>query len=217
MSAGSSSSSSATSEAQCTWPVLRETYAAFSIGSALTQSKPAWRSSKRAAGADITTMTVEVGAQPRASAAGHSTSAGAKGVRPAWARIYGLQAPCGGTDLDSSCARITTSRRQGQDREGLSGASPSARGARRRTETADKAEGREASWHMAAKPTGTQPTVNAALMGERAPTPNVHRQFALLTWGDLRRGRCADDEEPGIGRHRETKVQALRRAARCRR
>jgi len=27
-----------------------------------------------------------------------------------------------------------------------------------------KAEGCEASWHMAAKPTGTQPTVNAALV-----------------------------------------------------
>jgi hypothetical protein len=34
-----------------------------------------------------------------------------------------------------------------------------------------KAEGGEASWHMTAKPTGTQPTVNAAL---------VHRQFASL-------------------------------------
>ena len=34
-----------------------------------------------------------------------------------------------------------------------------------------KAEGCEASWHMAAKPTGTQPTVNAAL---------VHRQFVSL-------------------------------------
>ena len=34
-----------------------------------------------------------------------------------------------------------------------------------------KAEGCEASWHMTAKPTGMQPTVNAAL---------VHRQFAHL-------------------------------------
>ena len=34
-----------------------------------------------------------------------------------------------------------------------------------------KAEGAEASWHMAAKPTGTVPTVDAAL---------VHRQFAFL-------------------------------------
>ncbi|MDP3927060.1 MAG: group II intron maturase-specific domain-containing protein, partial [Hydrogenophaga sp.] len=42
--------------------------------------------------------------------------------------------------------------------------------ARRRTETAYKAEGVEASWHMTAKPTGSTPTVNAAL---------VHRQFAL--------------------------------------
>ena len=44
-----------------------------------------------------------------------------------------------------------------------------------------KAQGCEASWHMTAKPTGTQPTVNAAL---------VHRQFATLTWGDLHRERC---------------------------
>ena len=35
---------------------------------------------------------------------------------------------------------------------------------------------------MTAKPSGTQPTVNAAL---------VHRQFASLTWGDLHRERCA--------------------------
>ena len=51
-----------------------------------------------------------------------------------------------------------------------------------RTETAYKAEGCEASWHMTAKPTGTQPTVNAAL---------VHRQFAHLPQGDLHRERCA--------------------------
>ena len=44
-----------------------------------------------------------------------------------------------------------------------------------------KAEGVEASWHMTAKPTGSTPTVNAAL---------VHRQFATRTWGDLRRMRC---------------------------
>ena len=50
-----------------------------------------------------------------------------------------------------------------------------------RTETAYKAEGCEASWHMTAKPTGTQPTVNAAL---------VHRQFAHLPQGDLHRGHC---------------------------
>ena len=35
---------------------------------------------------------------------------------------------------------------------------------------------------MTAKPTGTQPTVNAAL---------VHRQFAHLPQGDLHRERCA--------------------------
>jgi len=34
-----------------------------------------------------------------------------------------------------------------------------------------KAEGVEASWHMAAKPTGSTPTVNAAF---------VHRKFAFL-------------------------------------
>ena len=51
----------------------------------------------------------------------------------------------------------------------MSKGSRSARGARRRTETAYKAEGGEASWHMTAKPNGAQPTVNAAL---------VHRQFA---------------------------------------
>ena len=44
-----------------------------------------------------------------------------------------------------------------------------------------KAEGCEASWHMTAKPSGTQPTVNAAL---------VHRQFAHLPGGELHRVRC---------------------------
>ena len=34
---------------------------------------------------------------------------------------------------------------------------------------------------MTAKPTGSAPTVNAAL---------VHGQFATLTWGDLHRMRC---------------------------
>jgi hypothetical protein len=92
--------------------------------------------------------------------------------------------------------RITTSRRQGQTREGLSGGSPSARGARRRTETAYKAEGCEASWHMTAKPTGTQPTVNAAL---------VHRQFASLP-GEI----CAASGacrwcKTRTGPHRDTK------------
>ena len=44
-----------------------------------------------------------------------------------------------------------------------------------------KAEEVGASWHMTAKPTGSTPTVNAAL---------VHGQFATLTWGDLHRVRC---------------------------
>ena len=52
-----------------------------------------------------------------------------------------------------------------------------------------KAEGCCWRWHMTAKPTGTQPTVNAAL---------VHRQFAHLPPGDLRRERRAsDDDRPG--------------------
>ena len=38
-----------------------------------------------------------------------------------------------------------------------------------------------ASWHMTTKPFGSVGMVNAAL---------VHRQFATLTWGDLRRKRC---------------------------
>ena len=84
-----------------------------------------------------------------------------------------------------------------------------------------KAEGGEASWHMAAKPTGTQPTVNAAL---------VHRQFAHLPPGDLRRERraCGDIRGSGhTGSTRSKRCGALpaacdesaathhRRAARC--
>ena len=54
-----------------------------------------------------------------------------------------------------------------------------------------KAEGCEASWHMAAKPTGTQPTVNAAL---------VHRQFAFLP-GEICAALAArgDGGLPGMG------------------
>ena len=69
-----------------------------------------------------------------------------------------------------------------------------------------KAEGCEASWRMTAKPTGTQPTVNAAL---------VHRQFAHLPQGDLRRERCALMVTDPDGSRRDIKNQALRRAARC--
>lgn len=42
------------------------------------------------------------------------------GVRPAWARTYGVQV-CGRTELDSWRVMITTSRRQGLTREGSSG------------------------------------------------------------------------------------------------
>ena len=45
-----------------------------------------------------------------------------------------------------------------------------------------KAQGCEASWHMTAKPTGTQPTVNAAL---------VHRQFAHLPGEICAPWRCS--------------------------
>ena len=93
-------------------------------------------------------------------------------------------------------ARITTSRRQGQAREGLSGGSRSARGARRRTETAYKAEGCEASWHMTAKPTGTQPTVNAAL---------VHRQFAFLPGESCTASGACRGCKTRTGPHRDTK------------
>jgi len=58
---------------------------------------------------------------------------------------------------------------------------------------------------MTAKPTGTQPTVNAAF---------VHRQFAFLTWGDLHRERCASMVQIPDGSHRVIKNQAPRRAAR---
>ena len=51
-----------------------------------------------------------------------------------------------------------------------------------------KAQGCEASWHMTAKPTGTQPTVNAAL---------VHRQFAFLPGEICAEGGALDDDRPG--------------------
>ena len=77
------------------------------------------------------------------------------------------------------------------------------------------------SWHMTAKPTGTQPTVNAAL---------VHRQFAHLPPGDLRRERRACGDIPGSGHTGSTRSKRCgalpaacdesaathhRRAARC--
>jgi hypothetical protein len=56
-----------------------------------------------------------------------------------------------------------------------------------------KAEGCEASWHMTAKPNGTRPTVNAAL---------VHRQFASLPGEICAPGRCGADghERPWLCR-----------------
>ena len=72
---------------------------------------------------------------------------------------------------------------------------------RKRCEATDrnrivKAEGCEASWHMAAKPTGTQPTVNAAL---------VHRQFAFLPGeicieGGAPRGDISGSDHTGLSR-----------------
>ena len=127
-------------------------------------------------------------------------------------------------------SRITTSRRQGQPREGLSGGSLSAkvRGDGQKTKfqrrltctqvTSQlnrivKAEGCEARWHMAAKPTGTrlagrasgpalrqastvhwtvdvraQLAVNAAL---------VHRQFAHLPGEICAPWRCSTDGRNG--------------------
>jgi hypothetical protein len=83
---------------------------------------------------------------------------------------------------------------------------PESKCARRRTETAYKAEGVEASWHMTAKPTGSTPTVNAAL---------VHRKFAFLP-GEI----CTACGATGWRRypdrfHRDTKTRAPWRAARC--
>jgi hypothetical protein len=83
---------------------------------------------------------------------------------------------------------------------------------RKRCEATDrnrivKAEGCEASWHMTAKPTGTQPTVNAAL---------VHRQLASLP-GEIciASGAWWVTTDPDRF-NRDTKDQALRRAARPR-
>jgi len=82
---------------------------------------------------------------------------------------------------------------------------------RKRCEATDrnrivKAEGCEASWHMTAKPTGTQPTVNAAL---------VHRQLASLP-GEIciASGAWWVTTDPDRF-NRDTKDQALRRTARC--
>ena len=72
-------------------------------------------------------------------------------VRPAWARAYGVEVPCGSTDFV-------------------------------------KAEGCCWRWHMAAKPTGTQPTVNA---------PLVHRQFAHLPGEICVPWRCGSDGRDG--------------------
>jgi len=105
-------------------------------------------------------------------------------VRPAWARTYGVQVPCGSTNLDSSVVSKDNHEPKARARpRGIVRRKPECK----RCEATDrnrivKAEGCEASWHMTAKPTGTQPTVNAAL---------VHRQFAFLPGeicAGLRRG-----------------------------
>ena len=49
----------------------------------------------------------------------------------------------------------------------------------RRSQTAYKAEGCEVSWQMTAKPTGTKPTVNAALMG-KGPQPLRRTDSSLI-------------------------------------
>ena len=90
---------------------------------------------------------------------------------------------------------------------------PECKRCKARTETAYKAEGCEASWHMTAKPTGTQPAVNAALMGEgvvqkSAAAMVVFRYFTIVAdhEGPNMRSRmhCAD---------RRRHAQRLRREA----
>ncbi len=61
-----------------------------------------------------------------------------------------------------------------------------------------KAQGVEASWHMAAKPTGSTPTVNAAF---------VHRKFAFLPGEICTAGGAKGRRHDPDWFHRDTKTQ----------
>ena len=98
---------------------------------------------------------------------------------------------------------ITTSRRQGQGREGLSGGSRSAN-VRGDGQKLHRRPGLRASWHLVAKPIGYSG------QGKCGACARTHR---VLTWGDLIGERCADVSQKQWGALLNKMVQASRQAA----
>ena len=84
--------------------------------------------------------------------------------------VMGWKSPVGVPTWIHHEDMITTSRRQGQDREGLSGGSRSAN-VRGDEQKLHRRPGLRASWHLMAKPVGAADKVNAAL---------VHGNIAFL-------------------------------------
>ena len=84
--------------------------------------------------------------------------------------VMGWKSPVGVPTWIHHESMITTSRRQGQAREGLSGGSRSAN-VRGDGQKLHRRPGLRASWHLVAKPVGAADKVNAAL---------VHGNIAFL-------------------------------------
>ena len=145
--------------------------------------------------------------------------------------LMGWKSPVGVPTWTHRERRITTSRRQGQAREGLSGGSPSARGARlspdmnspedcsylprtgpvtrrglrgRNRNRIVKAEGCEASWHRTAKPTGTQPTETAALVHRQHPVGRVSGASRVTRRSTAATSGYASVTRPTLADHRDS-------------
>lgn len=94
--------------------------------------------------------------------------------------VMGWKSPVGVPTWIRHESMITTSRRQGQDREGLSGGSRSAN-VRGDGQKLHRRPGLRASWHLMAKPIGC---------GGQGKCSACARKHRVLTWGDLTGVRC---------------------------
>ena len=123
--------------------------------------------------------------------------------------LMGWKSPVGVPTWTHRERRITTSRRQGQAREGLSGGSPSTRGARLSPDLNSPedcsclAKGRASGPARPARHGQKPHSQGRGMRGELAQDSEAHRYAAygkcgacaptvrVLTWGDLHRQRCA--------------------------
>lgn len=94
--------------------------------------------------------------------------------------VMGCKSPVGVPTWIHDESMITTSRRQGQGREALSGGSRSAN-VRGDGQKLHRRPGLRASWHLMTKPIGC---------GGQGKCSAYARKYRVLTWGDLHRQRC---------------------------